>query len=108
MASNRNPMNERQRTRRTQQWRVYREQTTANGIATAITLLRTGRYPTIEHLANTMKLTVPQTRWRLRCGVERGLITRKWFDTFKYTQDAQSEHLTEPANHSPTQKEGAN
>ncbi|AHG48014.1 hypothetical protein RLEG12_33015 [Rhizobium leguminosarum bv. trifolii CB782] len=67
---------------RYRRWKRSRERTTVEGIASSIALLRTGKFETIEQLADAMKLTVPKVRWRLRKGRERGLITETFYKSF--------------------------
>ncbi|MBB3303156.1 hypothetical protein FHT72_006732 [Rhizobium sp. BK077] len=67
---------------RYRRWRLSRERTTVEGIASSIALLRTGKFETIEQLADAMKLTVPQVRWRLRNGLERGFIDESFYKSF--------------------------
>ncbi len=70
------------RYQRYRQWELSRERTTLQGIASAIAFLRMGRFKTIEQLADAMKLTVPQVRWRLRVGRDRGLIGPNFYRLF--------------------------
>jgi hypothetical protein len=67
---------------RYRRWKVSKDRTTIEGIANAIILLRTGKFTTIEQLADAMKLTVPQARWRLREGRDRGFIGEKFYQSF--------------------------
>ncbi|NKN13970.1 hypothetical protein [Rhizobium laguerreae] len=67
---------------RYRRWKLSRERTTVEGIANAIALLRTAEFKTIEQLAEAMKLTVPQVRWRLREGRERGVISEEFYKAF--------------------------
>ncbi|MBX5154824.1 hypothetical protein HJB78_28405 [Rhizobium lentis] len=63
-------------------WKLSRERTTVEGIASSIAFLRTGKFETIEQLAVAMKLTVPQVRWRLSKGRERGFISDGFYRSF--------------------------
>ncbi|MBY5592284.1 hypothetical protein HFO49_33530 [Rhizobium leguminosarum] len=63
-------------------WKISRERTTVEGIANAFALLRTGKFETIEQLADAMNLAVPQVRWRLRKGRDRGVISQKFYQSF--------------------------
>lgn len=67
---------------RYRRWKLSRERTTVDGIANAIAFLRTGKFKTIEQLAEAMKLTVPQVRWRLQKGRERGFISERFYKSF--------------------------
>lgn len=67
---------------RYRRWKLSRERTTVEGIASSIDLLRTGKFEIIEQLADAMKLTVPKVRWRLREGRDRGLITEEFYRSF--------------------------
>jgi hypothetical protein len=67
---------------RYRRWKLSRERTIAEGIAASINLLRTGKFKTIEQLADAMKLTVSQVRWRLREGRDRGLIAHPFYKSF--------------------------
>ncbi|TBY75803.1 hypothetical protein E0H51_16875 [Rhizobium leguminosarum bv. viciae] len=67
---------------RYRKWKLSRERTTVEGIASSIALLRTGKFETIEQLAAAMQLTVSQVRWRLREGRDRGLITERFYRSF--------------------------
>ncbi|MGO7836364.1 hypothetical protein [Rhizobium johnstonii] len=67
---------------RYRQWKISRERTTVQGIASAIAFLRTGKFETIEQLADAMKLTVSQVRWRVREGRDRGLISESFYTSF--------------------------
>ncbi|TBZ90001.1 hypothetical protein E0H53_09520 [Rhizobium leguminosarum bv. viciae] len=67
---------------RYRRWKLSRDRTTVEGIASSIALLRTGKFETIEQLADAMKLTVPKVRWRLREGRDRGLISERFYKSF--------------------------
>lgn len=67
---------------RYRRWKLSRERTTVEGIAHAIALLRMAKFETIEQLAEAMKLTVPQVRWRLQKGRERRLISERFYKSF--------------------------
>ncbi|TBA92712.1 hypothetical protein [Rhizobium ruizarguesonis] len=67
---------------RYRRWKFSRERTTVEGIARSIALLRTGKFGTIEQLADAMKLTVSQAKWRVREGRDRGLLTETFYTSF--------------------------